>query len=69
MIEVKSLVRNFGAIKAVDDISFVIPKGQIWVFLGPNGAGKSTTMKMLACYLQPSQGTALIRAMTLRPIP
>lgn len=60
MIEVKSLVRNFGAIKAVDDISFVIPKGQILGFLGPNGAGKSTTMKMLACYLQPSQGTALI---------
>ena len=60
MIEVKSLTKNFGAIKAVDDVSFVVEKGEILGFLGPNGAGKSTTMRMITGFIPPTRGTALI---------
>ena len=60
MIEVNSLSKSYGAIKAVDDLSFSVDAGQVLGFLGPNGAGKSTTMKMLAGFLAPSAGTAII---------
>lgn len=60
MIAVQSLSRHFGTIKAVDDISFSVDKGEILGFLGPNGAGKSTTMKMLTTFLAPTSGTATV---------
>lgn len=60
MIEVQHLSKRFGAVKAVDDISFEVNKGEILGFLGPNGAGKSTTMRMIAGFLPPSNGTARI---------
>lgn len=60
MIDVQSLTRHFAAIKAVDDISFKVDKGEILGFLGPNGAGKSTTMKMITTFLAPSSGTATV---------
>jgi ABC-2 type transport system ATP-binding protein len=60
MIEVKSLCKTYGAIKAVDDLSFTVEDGQVLGFLGPNGAGKSTTMKMITGFLTPTSGTALI---------
>jgi len=60
MIEVKSLVKEYGSIRAVDGISFSVPAGQILGFLGPNGAGKSTTMKMLTGFIQPTDGSATI---------
>ena len=60
MIEVSQLSKEFGHFKAVDQISFSVPKGQILGFLGPNGAGKSTTMKMLTGFIDPSSGTAKI---------
>lgn len=56
MIEVSGLSKHFGSFKAVDDISFSIPTGQIVGLLGPNGAGKSTTMRMITGFLQPSSG-------------
>ena len=59
-ISVSNLTKVYGEQKAVDRISFEVKKGEILGFLGPNGAGKSTTMKMLTCYLPPSQGTATI---------
>lgn len=59
-IEVKNLGKYFGDIKAVDDISFNVSKGEVLGFLGPNGAGKSTTMKILSCFISPDFGTALI---------
>lgn len=46
-IEIKDLAKHFGAIKAVDGVSFSVNKGEVLGFLGPNGAGKSTTMKMI----------------------
>ena len=60
MIEVKELRRSFGPIVAVDGISFKVGKGEVLGFLGPNGAGKSTAMKMLACFLAPDRGTAVV---------
>jgi ABC-2 type transport system ATP-binding protein len=59
-IRVENLSKTYGTQKAVDNISFEIPKGQIVGFLGPNGAGKSTTMKMLTGYLTPTSGSAFI---------
>ncbi len=56
MIKIEKLSRNFGNIKAVDDISFCIQDREILGFLGPNGAGKTTTLRMIVGYLQPSSG-------------
>jgi len=60
MIEVEQLSKSYGPIKAIDDISFVVEKGEILGFLGPNGAGKSTTMRILTCFMPPTSGTARI---------
>ncbi len=55
-ISVQNLSKNYGAQKAVNNISFTINKGEIVGFLGPNGAGKSTTMKMITGYLTADAG-------------
>ena len=60
MIKVQKLVKNYGALRAVDGISFEVPSGEVLGFLVPNGAGKSTTMKMLTCYIAPSVGEAKV---------
>lgn len=57
VISAKNVIKKFGAITAVDDISFDVQKGEIFAFLGPNGAGKSTTIKMLTTMLRPTAGT------------
>ncbi len=56
VIEARNVVKNFGKIKAVDDISFEVKPGEIFAFLGPNGAGKSTTISMLTTMLRPTAG-------------
>lgn len=56
-ILVSYLVKDFGSVRAVDDIGFSIPKGQIVALLGGNGAGKTTTISMLLGILLPSKGT------------
>jgi len=66
MIEVSNLSKDFGDFKAVDQISFSVPKGQILGFLGPNGAGKSTTMKMLTGFIAPSSGNATIDGFNIK---
>ncbi len=60
MIAIRNLTKRFGAITAVDDVSFSVGRGEVLGFLGPNGAGKSTTMKMLAGFLAPTAGTAAV---------
>ena len=60
MIDVKGLVKTYGAKRAVDGVSFSVKRGEILGFLGPNGAGKSTTMKMITGFLRPDSGTAII---------
>ena len=58
MIKVEGLCKDYGPIRAVDNISFEVAEGEVLGFLGPNGAGKSTTMKMIAGFLRPSAGHA-----------
>ena len=60
MIEVENLTKRYGRHTAVDGISFRVHKGEILGFLGPNGAGKTTTMRILTCYLPPTDGTARV---------
>ena len=60
MIEVKGLVKTYGAKRAVDGVTFTVRRGDILGFLGPNGAGKSTTMKMITGFLRPDAGTATV---------
>src|SRR5258708_2457948 len=60
MIEVKGLVKTYGAKRAVDGVSFSVQRGEILGFLGPNGAGKSTTMKMITGFIRPNAGTATV---------
>ena len=57
MIKVKNLTKNYGELKAVDDISFVVQTGEIVGFLGPNAAGKTTTMRIITCFMPPTSGT------------
>lgn len=61
MIEVKGLTKHYGPTKAVEDLTFTVPPGQVTGFLGPNGAGKSTTMRMILGLDRPTSGTALIQ--------
>ena len=60
MIEVKKITKDYGKIKAVDNVSFTVEKGEILGFLGPNGAGKSTTMRMITGFIPPTSGTAVV---------
>ena len=60
MIEVKSLHKAFGTVKAVDGVSFTARDGQITGLLGPNGAGKTTTLRMLYTLMNPDQGQVLV---------
>src|SRR3954454_17758319 len=75
LIELRKLSKRFGSasggILAVDGISFSVAPGEVLGFLGPNGAGKSTTMKMVAGFLAPTSGTAIVcgHDIMARPLP
>ena len=60
MIKVQGLTKRYARTLAVDNVSFEVTKGEIVGFLGPNGAGKTTTMRVLTCFLPPSDGTATV---------
>lgn len=60
IIEARNVVKRYGELTAVDDISFEVKAGEIFAFLGPNGAGKSTTIKMLTTMLRPTSGMLLL---------
>jgi ABC-2 type transport system ATP-binding protein len=68
-IEVDHLVRKFGDITAVDDISFSVGDGEFFAFLGPNGAGKSTTINVLCTLLRPTAGSAWVNAFSVASQP
>ncbi|MGD9328187.1 MAG: ATP-binding cassette domain-containing protein [Cyclobacteriaceae bacterium] len=59
-IVVENLTKKYGDQKAVDDISFDVKPGEVVGFLGPNGAGKSTTMRMITCYMAPTDGNITV---------
>jgi len=60
VIEVQNLVKHYGSVKAVDNISFTVEKGEILGFLGPNAAGKTTTMRIITGYMPASAGTVKV---------
>ena len=60
MIEVEGLTKQYGSVRAVDDLTFSVQPGAVTGFLGPNGAGKSTTMRMILGLDKPTAGTARI---------
>lgn len=60
MIEAKALSKAFGSVRALDNINFEVRKGEVVGFLGPNGAGKSTTMRILTCFISPTEGRATV---------
>lgn len=64
-VTVRHLTKDFGVLRAVDDLSFSVGGGEVVGFLGPNGAGKSTTMKMITGYLVPSAGEVEVCGMDL----
>ena len=68
-IEVRNLTKLYGEQKAIDQISFMVNKGEIVGFLGPNGAGKSTTMKIITGYLQPDEGDAFVSGVDVKKEP
>ena len=59
-IEVRGLTKEYGGVRAVDDLSFTVEPGRVTGFLGPNGAGKTTTLRMLLDLVDPTAGTATI---------
>jgi len=68
-IEIKELIKRFGDIVAVDQISFSVHRGEIFGFLGPNGAGKTTTIRMLTGFLTPDSGGVFIDGIDIRKNP
>jgi ABC-2 type transport system ATP-binding protein len=66
MIELRSVSRSFGQVKAVNEISFATREGEIFGLLGPNGAGKSTTIKMIMNILRPDSGEILFNGRRIR---
>lgn len=70
VIEVEKLVRDYGSLRAVNEISFAVDAGEVFGFLGPNGAGKTTTVHILTTLLLPTAGRALVagKDVATRPI-
>jgi len=65
-IEVKSLVKKYGDLTAVDGISFTVHKGKVFAFVGPNGAGKTTTVEILVCLRNSTSGQAKVLGFDIR---
>jgi ABC-type multidrug transport system ATPase subunit len=68
-VEVRGLTKNFGAVRAVDDLTFTVEPGSVTGFLGPNGAGKTTTMRMVLGLELPDAGTATFNGARYADLP
>ncbi|MEM8892671.1 MAG: ATP-binding cassette domain-containing protein, partial [Bacteroidota bacterium] len=68
-VSVNHLSKVYGSQRAVDDLSFEVEAGEILGFLGPNGAGKSTTMKIISCFLPPTEGSVSIDEFNIQDHP
>ncbi len=68
-MEARQLVKRYGALAAVDGVSFQAMRGEVFGFLGANGAGKTTTLRMLCGLLRPTSGTALIDGIDIQADP
>ncbi|MCP9456458.1 MAG: ABC transporter ATP-binding protein [Nitrospira sp.] len=60
MIDVQNITKRYGHHTAIEDVTFSVAKGEVLAFLGPNGAGKTTTMRILTCFMPPTEGTARV---------
>jgi len=60
MIEIKGLTKTYRGVKAVDNITFSVSKGEVFGLLGPNGAGKTTTIKLLTALIRPDSGKCTV---------
>jgi ABC-2 type transport system ATP-binding protein len=69
IIQVQGLVKRYGPVTAVDDLSFEVRSGTITGFLGPNGAGKTTTLRMLLSLVTPDAGTATVNGQPYAELP
>jgi sodium transport system ATP-binding protein len=69
VIEVDAIVRDFGATRAVDGVSFEVSAGEVVGLLGPNGAGKTTALRVLAGLLTPASGTTRIKQVSMQGAP
>lgn len=69
MIETENLTRQYSNITAVDGVTFKVERGEVFGFLGPNGAGKTTTIRMLACLISPTKGTATVAGYNIQKDP
>src|SRR3954452_23284999 len=69
VIHARSLVRDFGSLRAVDGLSFEAQPGEIYGLLGPNGAGKTTAMRLLAALLVPTSGDAAVAGYSITAEP
>lgn len=69
MITTENLTRKFGNLTAVNNLNLHIDKGEVFGFLGPNGAGKTTTIRMLACLIAPTSGTATVAGLNIQQDP
>ncbi len=68
ILKIRGITKNYGSLKAVDDISFSINSGRIVGLLGPNGAGKTTTINMILGILEPTQGSIEIFGKNLKDV-
>jgi len=66
MLEVEGLSKSFGPVKALQDLSFQVRRGDVFGFLGPNGAGKTTTMRIVTCFMPASAGSVKVAGMDTR---
>ena len=69
ILEIKGLTKSFGAIMAVDNVSFGLKKGELLALIGPNGAGKSTCFNMLMGQIKPTAGTILLNDHNITGMP
>ena len=69
MFQAQNLIKSYGAVRAVDGVSFTVAKGEVYGLLGPNGAGKTTTMSMLSGLLAPDDGRILFDGIDLAAEP
>jgi len=67
MLELEGLTRLYGAVVALDNLSFTVPEGQMFGFLGPNGAGKTTTLRTILGLSEPDAGTVRWRGAPVGP--